>query len=61
MIEQPNDLERVGGDANPTTLAQMVVDQSEERLHADRDGGGIVLPEDALPGTATSARRSAPA
>ena len=29
----------------------MVVDQSEERLHADRDGGEIVLPEDALPGT----------
>ena len=51
MIEQPNDLERVGGDVNPTTLAQMVVDQSEERLHADRDGGEIVLPEDALPGT----------
>ena len=51
MIEQPNDLERVGGDANPTALAQMVVDQSEERLHADRDGGEIVLPEDALPGT----------
>ena len=51
MIEQPNDLERVGGEANPTALAQMVVDQSEERLHADRDGGEIVLPEDALPGT----------
>ena len=51
MIEQPNDLERVGGEANPTALAQMVVDQSEERLHADRDDGEIVLPEDALPGT----------
>ncbi len=51
MIEQPNDLERVGGEADPTTLAQMVVDQSEERLHADRDDGEIVLPEDALPGT----------
>ena len=41
----------VGEEANPTALAQMVVDQSEERLHADRDGGEIVLPEDALPGT----------
>lgn len=51
MIEQPNDLERVGGEADPTILAQMVVDQSEERLHADRDDGEIVLPEDALPGT----------
>jgi ABC-type branched-subunit amino acid transport system ATPase component/predicted MFS family arabinose efflux permease len=51
VIEQPNDLERVGEEANPTALAQMVVDQSEERLHADRDGGEIVLPEDALPGT----------
>lgn len=51
MSRQPENLGGVIEEANPTALAQMVVDQSEERLHADRDGGEIVLPEDALPGT----------
>lgn len=51
MSQQPENLGGVAEEANPTALAQMVVDQSEESLHADHDGGEIVLPEDALPGT----------
>ena len=51
MSQHPQDLGGVAADANPTALAQMVVDQSEERLQAARINEEVVLPEDALPGT----------
>ena len=51
MTQHPENLEGVAQDANPTALAQMVVDQSEERLQAARIDEEVVLPEDALPGT----------
>ena len=51
MSQHPENLGSVAADANPTALAQMVVDQSEERLQAARIDEEVVLPEDALPGT----------
>ena len=48
MSQHPENLGSVAADANPTALAQMVVDQSEERLQAARIDEEVVLPEDAL-------------